>query len=607
MFSAATLESHIRPRGLTMKVTEIQPEALQTKVVGITSYSQDRKFYKAKVEGYLRDETHAQCEVEFSLPIPDAHGVFEISGARRYIAQEGIVDLAAFQLGQPLEFLFRPRTRVFLMALTEIFSGMFYEFFMRGQPPNSTEIQTAIDAWIRSSPMTQEVPDSGIGLESLKELVYLRVGGDSLDTTERRFSERLWGRIDPASTPQGGKVNLAYRRAHGSEMQGSILKPGRSLFCTSTQMYGIAACLSPRRAHLIRSGIEHAMPLVAYENPLVGNAGIPGRHLRTAIMNLRAHAGEDAIVLSASAAEKMKAVRLYKEQVYGLGEIHMKVKEGDPVVPGQVLAEVTDPLEGVKAEVHARKSKYPCFVDKIRAVKTALSGIPAVRIDVHLRAEIPVETGDKLYTRAGQKGVARIVRDENMPVMPDGRIIEAIISPESVVGRRAMLVYWEMMANEYVRKTKEPVNADHVRPSPSFEEFVTLGYGDGVKLTYMGEELPEETFVGLTFFMRIDKLAREMLSCHDDKVTLNGLRLPVDSARVSGQKRDLAKALAMLGRGLQRNFTYSLIMNMFSQHAYTELTKVLGVQYEKKEVQVPPETPPAEQPAPVAEPEVSIT
>lgn len=582
MFSPSTLETYIHPRGLNMKVTTVEPKETQKSVAGITAWGQDRKFYHAVVEGHLRDETLAKCEIDFSIPIPDQHGVFEISGTRRYIAQEGIIDLGAFQFGKPFEFFFRGRTKVFLMALKEIFSGMFYEFFMRGQPPNSTEIQTAIDAWIKSSPMTQEVPDNGIGLESLKELVYLRVDGDSLDTTNRRYSDRLWGMIDPASTPQGNKVNLAYRRAHGSELQGSTLKPGKSLFCSTTEVYGIAAKLSPRRIHLIRSGIEHAMPLVKYENPLVGTAGVAGRHLRTAIMNLRAHAGEDAVVISVSAAEKMKAIRTYKEQVYGMGEIHMKVKEGDPVQPGQILAEVVDPLDGSKTEVHARKAKYPCFVEQLKAVRTAVSGIPTVRIDVKLRAEIPVETGDKLYTRAGQKGVARVVRDEHMPVMPDGRIIEAIISPESVVGRRAMLVYWEMMANEFVRKTKEPVNADHVNPSPTFEEFVNLGYGDGTQLTYDGEVLPEQTFVGLTFFMRVDKLAREMLSCHDDQITLNGLRLPVDSAKVSGQKRDLAKALAMLGRGLNYNFTHSLIWNGFSKHAFKELTKILGVQHKEE-------------------------
>ena len=566
-----------------MKIAEVEPkEHLQT-VAGITAWGFDRKFYHASVEGYLRDQTHAKCELDFSIPVPDQHGVFEIAGQRRYIAQEGLIDLGSYVPGRPPEFLFRPRTRVFLMALREIFSGMFYEFFMRGQPPNSVELQTAIDAWIKSSPMTQEVPDNGIGLESLKELVYLRVGSDGLDTTHRQFSERLWGKIDPASTPQGGKVNLAFRRSRGSELQGSMLQAGNSLFCTTTATYGIAAKLSPRRVHLVRAGIEHAMPLVKFENPLVGAAGVPGRHLRTAIMNLRAHAGEDAVVISASAAEKMTAIRKYKEQVYGLGEIHMKVKEGDPVVPGQVLAEVVDPLDGQKTEVHARKTKYPCFVESLKAVRTAISGIPTVRVDVHLRADIPVETGDKLYARAGQKGVARVVKDEHMPVLPDGRIVEAIISPESVVGRRAMLVYWEMMANEYVRKTKEPVNADHLNPSPTFQEFVTLGYGDGVKLTYEGEPLNEETFVGLTFFMRVDKLAREMLSCHDDKPTLNGLKLPVDSAKVSGQKRDLAKALAMLGRGLKRNFTYSLVWNMFGGHAYRELTKVLGVEHKPKD------------------------
>lgn len=576
MFSAEILQRSISPRGMSFKVAEAPAAPVQEKIAGVSTYTHDRRFYKAVVAGKSLSGAIVQTEVEFSLPIPDKDGVFEIVGSRRYIAQEGFIDLHRFQLGKPVDFIFRSRTRVFLMALNEIFNGAFLEFFMRGQPPTSGDIQSAIDSWLRSSPLTQEVPESEIGLESLRDLVYLRVGSAGLDTTHRRFSTNMWNRIDPSSTPQGEKVNISYRMASGSTMVGGNLRPGNSMFCSVTERYGIAGKYSPRRLHLVRSGIEHALKLVNFERPLVGNAGIPGRHLVTAIMNYRAHTGEDAIVISESASKKLTAIKHYKEQVWSIGEIHMKVSEGDTVTPGQVLAEVIDPLDGSKTEVHVRKPKYPTRVESMRAVRTEISGIKAVRVDVMLRAEIPVESGDKLYTRAAVKGVARIVPDEKMPLTARGVRVEAIISPESVIGRRAMLVYWEMMANVYSLRTKQPVMFDHMNPKPTFEEFVELGYGDGVKLSLNEVELPEETFVGVTFFLRDSNLAREKMSGHGDGIVLNGMRVPVDSAKVSGQKRDLAKALAMLARGLSYNFTHSLIMNMHGQHAYRELIKVLN-------------------------------
>lgn len=583
MFSPEALQKFISPRGMAFKVTEVSVPPIKDTIAGITKYSQDRRFYCAEVSGYDRTGQLVATKVNFSIPVPDRQGVFEVNGSQRYIAQEGFIDLHRFKLGKPVDFIFRGSTRVFMIALNEIFNGAFLEFFMRGQPPTSNDIQNAIDSWIKSSALTQAVPESEIGRDSLRDLVYLRVGSAGLDTTHRRFSNTMWARIDPSSTPQGEKVNISYRMAHNATLLGNNLRPGDSIFCTTTHLYGIAGKYSPRRLHLVRSGIEHALKLVKFEKPLVGNEGLPGRHLVTAIMNYRSHTGEDAIVISESAATKLTAIKRYKEQVWSLGEIHMKVKEGDVITPGQLLAEVIDPLDGSKAEVHAMKARYSTTVETMRAVQTEISGIKAVRIDIILRGELPVESGDKLYTRAAVKGVARVVPDDKMPVTPNGVRVEAIISPESVIGRRAMLVYWEMMANVYRLKTKEPVIADHIHPKPTFEDLVEMGYGDGVKLTLKDETLPEETFVGLTFFLRDSNLAREKMSGHNDRIVLNGMQVPVDDAKVSGQKRDLSKSLAMLARNLTYNFQHSLRANMHGKHAYRELIKVLRSSEPQKE------------------------
>lgn len=570
MFAAAELEQHIRPRGFMMRVVDsTRVDPLPTKVQG---YLSDRKYYEATLEGKQFSGIWSKCTTKFSIPKPDGSGIFEINGQRRMIVHEGAIDMGSIDLWNRPKLLFRSPTRTLLMALNEIFNAAFMEFFMRGQPPMETELQNAIDNWFVTSTTTQEAPDTSVGIEDIQRMVYLRV---PTDEPYRHFDKSMWNVLDPASTPQGDKVGLSFRLAKGAEIRGTVAVPGPSMFCDIVENYGIAGVYTPRRTHLMRTGFAHSMPLVRYERPLVGNPGLAGRHLRTAIMNYRAYTGEDAIVISKSAAEKLTAIRRKRERFFSMSEPHMLVKEGDVIGPGDIIAEVTDPITNEKKLMTARRIVFASRIEGIRQMRTVTAGLPALRTDLLCRAEITVETGDKLFTRGAIKGVANVLDDDHMPLMPDGNPIEAIISPESVVNRRAMSTYWEMMANAYVLGTGGSVNANHSNPSPSFSEFVNMGYGEPCRLRLNDEFLPEETFCGPLFFLRIDKLARENMAAHDGSTILNGMRLPVDQARMSGQKRDLAKGFAYLARDLGVNFAHSLKQNMHGQHAFRELVKVL--------------------------------
>jgi hypothetical protein len=571
MFAPAEIEQYVRPRGFFHKVADAQkPEAAQGS--GIASYSSDRRYYKGSLEGKQLGGVWARCEFGFSLPVPDDMGIFEISGQRRMIVHEAIQDLGGMDLKAPMRLLFRTPTRVLLMNLNEIFNAAFMEFFMRGQPPTDVELQTAIDRWFVTSPNTQEAPETAVGIRDIQRMVYLRVAPTE---ENRRFHPSFWGVLDPSSTPQGNQVGLSYRMTKGAEIRGSVAVPGWNLFSDVVEDYGIAGCYTPRRMHLMRTGFAHSLPLVRFERPLVGNPGLAGRHLTTAIMNYRAYTGEDAIVISRSAAAKLTAIRRKRERFFTMSEPHLKVKEGDVILPGQEIAEIVDALNGQKSVVFARRIVFPSRIEWIKRVRTQTAGLPALRIDLMCRADVEVETGDKLFTRSAIKGVANVLDDDHMPVMPDGSPVEAVISPESVVSRRAMSTYWEMMANAYVRATGGTVDANHVAPSPTFREFVDRGYGKPVRLSLNGMALPQDTFCGPLYFLRNDNLARERVAAHEGTLVLNGMRLPVDDARTSGQKRDLAKGFAFLARDLGVNFAYSLRQNMHGQHAMGQLIKVL--------------------------------
>jgi hypothetical protein len=253
----------------------------------------------------------------------------------------------------------------------------------------------------------------------------------------------------------------------------------------------------------------------------------------------------------------------------------MLLAEGDVISPGDAIAEINDALTGTKQTIKAKRIVYPSVIESIRKVVTQTAGMPALRIDVVCRAEVEAETGDKLFTRSAIKGVANVLDDDHMPVLPTGERVEAVISPESVINRRAMSTFWEMMANSYVLGTGNEVSGSHTNPRPSFQELVDMGYGKPCRLMFNDEPLPEETFCGPVFFIRIDKLARENMTAHDGTRILNGMRVPVDSARLSGQKRDLAKGFAFLARDLGVNFAHSLRHNMYGQFAMSQLAKVL--------------------------------
>jgi hypothetical protein len=345
--------------------------------------------------------------------------------------------------------------------------------------------------------------------------------------------------------------------------------------------------LCPRRTHITRSAYESHINLDTYEEPLVGNPGLSGRHLLTAIMRYGTLTGEDAIVISQSAADKMQSAQAIQESFFATGSFKLLVSEGDYITPDEVYAEVTDPITQQVTYNQPRRVKSKALVKQIRHYASSYFGVEATRVKLTCIASAPAATGDKVFTRGAIKGVLRVVPDEQMPRTASGELVEAIVSPESVVGRRAMSVYWEGMANKHVQGGGK-VLVDHFDPRPSFEEFVNMGYGDPEPLTLNGQPLPEQTWVAPIYFIRLDKIAREIVSVHYGAQAVNGMGLPIDSAQAAGQKRDFAKGASMIARGMTNILTEMITKDMKAPHALKELRKVLDIAENMPVVVAPP-------------------
>lgn len=566
MLEAATIERYVRPLGYKLEVHPVE----QVQDLDLLEDT-DRATFQVKALGKRQGGLHGGCIFQMSLPLPDQHGAYTIDDLRCMLVREAIVDYVNSPLLGPPKHIFRDRRRVACMLLTQALSRALGPFHITGEPPTDQQVQISIEAAFKPSGRSpvRLVPDNPIGQEDLKSVVYVWPPDHGLDTTQRLYQEAWWNALDPASTPGSEKANVAFRLAHGARVESGQVHRGSSPFCTTIQHYHLPVCYTPRRTHIARSAYCGTLPLVDPETPLVGNPGLPGKHLFTAIMNLPSYTGDDAIVVSQSAARKMTAIRTLRERVFLSGEFHVKIKVGDVIGPGDPLVEAE---EGTR---YPRRIQRSATVTSVSLCPSSYMGTRCLRLTATLSYEASLADGDKVITRNAVKGVVRVLPDDRMPHLQDGTPLEMVLSPESVVNRRAMGVFWEMMATEH-RLNGGEVLVDHFDPRPTFPQLVAEGYGAKQQLFLDHEKLPYMTYCGHLFLLRLDKIAAELVSVCRGEDCFTGMRTRINNARMSGQKRDLAKAQAMFGRGLVKNFIALTKNNASGAYALQETLKVLG-------------------------------
>jgi hypothetical protein len=257
---------------------------------------------------------------------------------------------------------------------------------------------------------------------------------------------------------------------------------------------------------------------------------------------------EDAIAVSRSAATAMTCVRMIQQTWVGHKPLKMKIPKGVLIQPKALIAETEDGIEGV----HADKLHYPATFVDVEVKKTLEFRKKAYRYVFKFQAELPLRNGDKIAGRHGNKGIAWIIEDRDMPVVPDPNNpkmsmgVDVCLSPISVVKRRMMSVFLEGMAAKKAMATGEQILVPgwDIPEDLTFEAMVNEGWGTKEQLYINGLPLPEKTFVAPLYWLRLDKLAVEQVSASRGRVVVNHLGLPIDSAKVNGQKRDVSKSLA---------------------------------------------------------------
>src|SRR5690606_27025026 len=194
-----------------------------------------------------------------------------------------------------------------------------------------------------------------------------------------------------------------------------------------------------------------------------------GTNLRVAYIPYKGYNFEDGVVISESAAKKLSSVHLHKPDVAldrdtqvnkrlfmsqhhgaftksqldlvdddGVVKIGTKVKPGDPLVLATKRSSIVD-KSGLGA---IRKSLGAQYVNKALTWEGDAAGeVVGVhrkgdQTCVHVKTIEPMQVGDKITGRYGNKGiVTRVLPDSEMPRLPSGDPIEVALNPSGVPGR----------------------------------------------------------------------------------------------------------------------------------------------------------------------------
>ena len=215
-----------------------------------------------------------------------------------------------------------------------------------------------------------------------------------------------------------------------------------------------------------------------------------GTNLRVAYIPFKGYNYEDGVVVSESAANKLASVHMHKPNVQvddktitspkkfavqhpeaftkeqyakldenGAVRIGQKVQTGDPLIvamkPYQLkdrmgLGAIRRSLSGQHTDASLRwDSDYPGEVVGVHK--------KGKEVSVHVRTLEPMQVGDKLSGRHGNKGVVTMVLpDKQMPHTKDGNPIEIALNPSGVPGRMNTGQVLETAVSKIAEKTKKP-------------------------------------------------------------------------------------------------------------------------------------------------------
>ena len=212
-----------------------------------------------------------------------------------------------------------------------------------------------------------------------------------------------------------------------------------------------------------------------------------GANLRVGYLPYKGYNFEDGIVISESAAKKLTSVHLHKPSIAkdealvtnprkfilqhpgvfhrdqfeklddeGVVRVGQKVQPGDPLVVAMrpyMLRDRTG-LAAIRRSVSGAHTDQSLRWDSDFEGEVVGVHKSGDKIAVHVKTVEPMQVGDKMAGRYGNKGiVTMVIPDHQMPHTKDGKHIEAALNPSGVPGRMNVGQVLETAAGKIAEKT----------------------------------------------------------------------------------------------------------------------------------------------------------
>ncbi len=227
-----------------------------------------------------------------------------------------------------------------------------------------------------------------------------------------------------------------------------------------------------------------------------------GLNARIAFIPFRGANYEDAAVVSQSMAKRMTSEHMYqhdqewndnikkglkpfislfptqyeKQQLKNMDD-HGVIKPGTEVKFGDPLVLVAEQRENTHSQIH--RGRKPTFSNKTLTWEHHTPGIvtdvahTGKGVTVAVKAEVPMEVGDKLSNRYGGKGVvAEIIPDEQMPQDAEGNPYEIALNPLGMISRINPVQIHEMVLGKIAAKTGKPYKVEDFSKINDLVDFV---------------------------------------------------------------------------------------------------------------------------------------
>lgn len=325
--------------------------------------------------------------------------------------------------------------------------------------------------------------------------------------------------------------------------------------------------------------------LLAHSNYTDKNGTLAmGRNARIGLVPYLGRSMEDAIVVSEDFAKKMTSDHLwgydldYKRGVKG-GKAHFSglfvnkytkeqldnldddgvVKPGTVLNPGDPIILATRPrvISSASAQLgqlskHMRNARTPAELVWDRNTPGTVVDVSRLKtgVKVNIANQMPLEVGDKLTTRSGNKGViGHIIPSDRMPRTADGRPLDVLLNPLTLPSRMNSSAIYELLLGKVARKTGKPYKLPPFTKATEKwydlveNELKANGLSDVEEVfdPALGRKLENPITVGEGFIQKLQHLTSEKMSARgqgaydsDAQQPLHGGAEGAQSKRIGG-------------------------------------------------------------------------